>query len=533
VWFCDPVTFRGFDDDVVPSDYIGSAPENREPQSPAGLDASDADFVPADIFRRDEVNGATPAPDADHAIETETEPREPWAINPETEPQEPWVIKPETEPREPWAVKPFPVAPGLPPLQFTQPEPPVDYQHPVPEPAAPAAAPAPPVFPGHISMTRTTRRYELSQAGASEVPPAIDHLLRLAASLGASALYLSSNMRPSVRIDGQVKPIDSTAALDPAEIETLLLSLVLMQHRVAPDLLTLKQWSFELSDLGRVNCMTFRDRRGPGAVFLMAPVEKPLEERAGLHLDIQTLSVEREGLVVVAGPRDSGQQALISGLVDLHSRARQAYVITVQRGLSAPADGEGSLISQREAHGGLDEMLAVARAALQENPDVLVLQEVHSAPLMSLAFDAAASGVLVIAGLTAPSARAAIDRIVDLFPPEEARQVQLSLAHQLKGIVGQVLVPKIGGGRVAARELLLNTPAVSSVLAAGKGAYIDAAIAAGLKQGMVRLGDALVDLVQSGTVAAADAYRQSPDPVAFIDDLKRLGLDTSFVHHID
>jgi twitching motility protein PilT len=506
------VASKRFDDDVVPSDIFGSASETRRDTLTDRLDADDADFVPADIFQPDRGHGETPETrDAGHVFETVTELREPRAI------------------------KPFPMAPPLPPIVLSPPPPPPPeiIEDPDPEPAVFAAAPAPPTVLPHTPMTRTTRRYEPPSTGTSEVPPGIDHLLRLAASLGASALYLSSNMRPSVRIDGVVKPIDSTAVLDPAEIETLLLSLVLMQHRVAPDLLTLKQWSFDVTDLGRIRCMTFRDSRGPGAVFLMAPVEKPIDERTGLNLDIQALSVEREGLIVVAGPRESGKQAFISAFVDLQSRARQAYVITVQRGLSAPADGEGSLISQREALGGLDEMLAVARAALQENPDVLVLQEVHSAPLMSLALDAAASGILVVAGLTAPSARGAVDRIIDLFPPEDARQVQLSLAHHLKGVVGQVLVPKIGGGRVAARELLLNTSAVSSVLAAGKAAYLDAAIVAGRKQGMVRLCDALVDLVQSGVVSAADAYRQAPDPVAFIDELKRLGLDTSFIHRLD
>ena len=188
-------------------------------------------------------------------------------------------------------------------------------------------------------------------------------------------------------------------------------------------------------------------------------------------------------------------------------------------------------MSQREARG-LDEMLDVARAALQEDPDVLVLEEVRSAPLMNLAFNAAASGQLIIAGFTAPSANAAIARMIDLFPAEEARQVQL-VAQNLRGVVGQVLVPKMSGGHVAARELMLNTTAVSSVLATGKIEHLGAAIAAGRQQGMCTLGDALLDLVQNRVVSPADAYRQAPDPVAFIDELKRLGIDTSFVKQID
>jgi twitching motility protein PilT len=381
-------------------------------------------------------------------------------------------------------------------------------------------------------MTRSSTRNDLPPSGTSNTALDVGHLLRLAASLGASTLYLSSNTRPSVRVDGAVQPLEGTPVLDPAEIETMLIALVLTHHGASRGALAVNEWSFDLPDVGRVRCLTFRDGRGPGAVFRIVPSESAVDDQADLSLDIQALAIEREGLVVVAGPRASGKQAVIGALVDLVNRSRRGYVITVQREVTSLTEGEGSFISQREARGGLDDILTVARAALQENPDVLVLQEVRSAPLMSLAFDAAASGQLVIAGLTAPSATGAIQRIIDLYPPEQARHAQLSLAQHLRGVIGQVLLPKISGGRVAARELLLNTPAVSSVLAAGKAVHLAVAMAAGRKQGMVPLSDVLVDLVRSGVVAAADAYRQAADPVGFLDDLKRLGIDTSFVHRL-
>jgi len=320
--------------------------------------------------------------------------------------------------------------------------------------------------------------------------------------------------------------------LGPKEIETLLVSLALATQGGTRASLTATHWSFDLPDVGNVRCTTFNDSRGPGAVFRIVSTDKVVAEPVGLSLDVQTLTVEPDGLVIVAGPRGSDKHTVIHALVELLSRTRKAYVIHVQREPGIPASVEGSFVSQREARG-LDEMLDVARAALQEDPDVLVLEEVRSAPLMNLAFNAAASGQLIIAGFTAPSANAAIARIIDLFPAEEARQVQLSLAQNLRGVVGQVLVPKISGGHVAARELMLNTTAVSSVLATGKIEHLGAAIAAGRQQGMCTLGDALLDLVQNRVVSPADAYRQAPDPVAFIDELKRLGIDTSFVKQID
>jgi len=366
----------------------------------------------------------------------------------------------------------------------------------------------------------------------SKVPSPLDGLLRLAASLGASRLYLSANTPPSVRVAGVIQPLMGSLVLSPGEMETLLVSLALASQGGTRASLTATQFSFDLPDVGNVRCTTFNDSRGPGAVFRIVSTDKPIEEPVGLSLDIQTLTIEPDGLVIVAGPRGSDKHTVIEALVDLIVRTRKVYVVNVQREPGVPGNADGSIVSQREARG-LDEILDVARAALQEDPDVLVLEEVRSAPLMNLAFNAAASGQLIIAGFTAPSANAAIARIIDLFPTEQARQVQLSLAQNLRGVVGQVLVPKMAGGHVAARELLLNTASVSSVLAAGKIEHLGAAIGAGRQQGMVTLCDALLDLVQNRVVSPADAYRQAPDPVAFIDELKRLGIDTSFVKQID
>jgi twitching motility protein PilT len=174
-------------------------------------------------------------------------------------------------------------------------------------------------------------------------------------------------------------------------------------------------------------------------------------------------------------------------------------------------------------------MAAVARAALREDPDVLVLEELRTTPLIDLALDAALSGQLVLAGLPAHSASGAIDGIIDLFPPEERRRIQLSLARSLRGVVAQVLVRKAGGGRVAAREVLLNTPAVASVLSEGKTSQLPMAIEGGRRQGMVPLNNALVGFVQGGVVDIGEAYRRSADRAGFLALLKRQGIDTSAV----
>jgi twitching motility protein PilT len=355
----------------------------------------------------------------------------------------------------------------------------------------------------------------------------LEKLLAMTTSRGASTLYLAPNARPTIRIHGEVYALDGTSVFARQDVETLLRSLMLAQQQDALPPAGGAEWFFDVPAVGHVRCMTFRDHRGPGAVFRIGPRRAVAAEQLGLSMEIQSLALERDGLVLVAGQRSSGKGAVVAGLLDLINRTRRAYVITVEREVNVSPDRDGSFISQREVRGGLEEMVAVARAALRENPDVLVLQELRSAPLVNLAFDAAASGQLVIAGFTAPSAGGAIDRIIKLYPRESARAVQLLLAQHLRAVVSQVLVPKVGGGRVAAREVLLNTSAVASALADGKAWEVPGAIEAGRKHGMVPFSDALAALVQSGAAAADEAYRHAPDRAGFLEALKRHGIDPS------
>jgi twitching motility protein PilT len=324
-----------------------------------------------------------------------------------------------------------------------------------------------------------------------------------------------------------VQTLDGAPVLGPNDIESLLLTL--MPERNAEGLRTggTSEWICDLPDVGRVRCMSFRDHRGMGGVFRMMPVRAVTAEQLGLSREIQSLAIEPEGLVLVAGPRSSGKRTLLSALVDLINRVRRDHVITIEKEINVVHERIGSFISQREVHGGNDELLVVARAALREDPDVLVLEELRSSAVMDLALDAASSGHLVIGGLPAASAAGAIDRIIDLYPPEYRRQVQLSLAQNLRGVVSQVLLRKTGGGRLAAREVLINTPAVRSILAEGKTSQLPLAIEGGRAHGMVPLNDWLVGYVQSGAVDGREAYRRAVDRTGFLALLKRQGLDTS------
>jgi len=414
----------------------------------------------------------------------------------------------------------------VPPAAPVSPPPPTPVGRVATEPLAPplepAGAPAP-----VVPLTRSPIRGDVPAPLADTNSASLERVLRQAAARGASVLYLSSGARPSIRIDGDIETLDGAPVLGPNEVESLLLTL--MPERDAEALRTgaVSEWICEIADLGRVRCMTFRDTRGPGGVFRLMRPRGISVEQLGLSRGIQGLALEPDGLVLVAGPRSSGKRTLISAFVDLINKRRRDHVITIESEISVTHDRVGALVSQREVRGGADEMLAEARAALREDPDVLVLENVRTPDLMHLALDAAARGHLVIGGLAASSAGDAIDRIIDLHPAELQRQVQLSLAHGLRGVVAQVLLKKIGGGRVAAREVLLNTPAVRSVLAEGKTSQLPLAIEGGRAHGMTPLNDALVGFVQSGAVDVREAYRHAADRPGFLALLKRQGLDTS------
>jgi twitching motility protein PilT len=214
------------------------------------------------------------------------------------------------------------------------------------------------------------------------------------------------------------------------------------------------------------------------------------------------------------------------------NRTRRDHIITIEREINFVHERGQSFISQREIRGNDDDLLAAARGALREDPDVMVIEDLRTGPLMNVALEAAASGRLVVAGFSAHTATGAIDRIIDLYAPENRRQVQLALADSLRGVIVQTLLRKIGGGRLPAREVLLNTPAVSSVIAEGKTSQLPMVIEGGRRYGMMPLNDALVGLVQNGSVEAHEAYRRSPDRPGFLAALNRQGLDTTFAERL-
>ncbi|MCC7416739.1 MAG: Flp pilus assembly complex ATPase component TadA [Acidobacteria bacterium] len=395
-----------------------------------------------------------------------------------------------------------------------------------PSPAGPqaVAAPQPAVV---LPLSRSPIRPEPPAEVTGQSGIGLDRLLRLAAARGASTLYLVTGLRPSLRVDGEHRALEGEPPLSAYDVESLVLAIMPERSHEALRTGAPTEWVCDLEEVGRIRCMSYRDHRGPGGVFRLMPVRAVSTDQLALPREIQALAIEPEGLVLVAGPRSSGKRTLIAALIDLINRSRRDHVISIESEINVMHDRGTSLVSQREVRGGSDEVLAAARAALREDPDVLAIEDLRNGALVNVALEAAAAGRLVIGGFSARSAPGAIDRIIDLYAPEYRRQLQMAIAEHLRGVVAQVLLRKQGGGRVAARELLLNTPAVASLIADGKTSQLPMAIEGGRKHGMVPLNDALVGFVQNGTVDLRDAYRRSPDRGAFLALLKRQGIDTS------
>jgi twitching motility protein PilT len=389
---------------------------------------------------------------------------------------------------------------------------------------APASDPAP-VLP----LARGFVRPDGRRVVASPRLAGLDRLLRLAAARGAETLYLFSHARPSTRVDGEIGALDGEPVLGPSDIEALLLEAM-------PDAREAKvdgaEWIVDMPDVGRVRCVSFRDHRGPGGVFRMIPVRAISADQLGLSREIQALCAEPEGLVLVTGPRSSGKSTLMAAFVDLINRTRGDHVITLESRIKVVHESRSSIVSQREVRGDTDALLAGLRAALRENPDVLVIEDLRAPEVVAEALEAAGSGHLVIGGLAAHSVTTALERIVDQMPAERRAPVQALLGETMRGVVGQVLLRKTGGGRVAARELLLSSPSVSQLIVEGKIAQLPVAMESGRRLGMVPLTDALVAFVQSGAVDVREAWRKACDRPGLLKALKREGIDTSFAERL-
>jgi twitching motility protein PilT len=356
----------------------------------------------------------------------------------------------------------------------------------------------------------------------------LEALFRVLVESGASDLHLRTGEPPMLRNNGELARL-SHPPLTLEKLDSMLVSIMtskeLGEFREAGD----TDWAYEIPEVARFRCNAGRDRFGPIAVFRVIPNKIRTADEMGLSREVQNLCYLTKGLVVVTGPTGSGKSTTLAGLVDLINRTRTDHIITIEDPIEFVHPSKKCLVTQRQVGLHTRSFKQALRAALREDPDIILVGEMRDLETVSIAIETAETGHLVFGTLHTTTASSTIDRIIDQFPPDRQSQVRVMLSESLRGVIAQTLCKKIGGGRVAAREILLSIPAVSNLIREGKTFQIPSIMQTNRKTGMVTLNDALLELVDGKLVEPKEAYMKAVEKTGFAGALKAKKHDVSFL----
>ena len=331
-----------------------------------------------------------------------------------------------------------------------------------------------------------------------------------------------------LRADGVIASIPNEAVLTEEDIDAMLRPLMLEKNHEEFSLLNDTDFAYEIAGVGRFRGNALRDRKGTGAVFRAIPAAVVTVEELGLSQEVQRLCHLTKGLVLVTGPTGSGKSTTLCALIDLINRTRSDHVITIEDPIEFVHENKKCLITQRHVGVHTSSFKHALRAALREDPDIVLVGELRDLETVSMAIETAETGHLVFGTVHTSSAVSTVDRVIDQFPPDRQAQIRVMLSESLKGVISQVLCKKIGGGRVAAREIMLSTPSVSNLIREGKTFQLPSVLQTSRRLGMVTMNDALIELVDASLVEPREAYFKAIDKVGIINMLKQRGKDTSF-----
>ncbi len=371
------------------------------------------------------------------------------------------------------------------------------------------------------SHSPTPQRPRASQA--AEIDRYFDEMVKMK----ASDLHLSTGMPPMVRLDGEMKTLEHPV-LRPEDTERILQEVMPERNKEEFNRRHDTDFAYELKDIGRFRSNVFMDRKGWGAVFRVIPTKILTAEDLKLSKPILDLCFLSKGLVVVTGPTGSGKSTTLAAMMDFLNRHRKDHVITIEDPIEFVHDNKGCLVNQREVHNHTDSFKDALRAALREDPDIILVGEMRDLETIAIAIETAETGHLVFGTLHTTTAPSTIDRIIDQFPTDRQSQIRTMLSESLKGVVAQTLLKKKNGGRIAALEVLLVTPAISNLIREGKTFQIPSVMQTSKNLGMVTLNDALFEHVKNGLVSAEDAYVKAVDKTSFKELCKRANVDIGF-----
>jgi twitching motility protein PilT len=359
----------------------------------------------------------------------------------------------------------------------------------------------------------------------SDTAPLIDQMFQSMVKLGASDLHLSVGSAPMVRKDGHMQLLDSTlGVLSAQDVVQLLAPIMPEKNRKEYAERHDTDFAYEIAGLARFRSNVFADRRGPGAVFRVIPSKILTADQLGLSQHILNLCHLNKGLILVTGPTGSGKSTTLCAMIDYINRTRPDHIITIEDPIEFVHDNQKCLINQREVRTHTDSFKDALRAALREDPDIILVGELRDLETVAIAIETAETGHLVFGTLHTTTAASTVDRVIDQFPSDRQAQIRIMLSESLKGVIAQTLCRKIGGGRAAALEVLIATQAVSNLIREGKTFQIPSIMQVNKANGMVSLNDALMDLVTKKIVEPAEAYAKAVDKAGFDAALKRAGI---------
>ncbi len=341
----------------------------------------------------------------------------------------------------------------------------------------------------------------------------ITELLAFAVQQGASDLHLTAGMPPLIRVDGDVRRI-KLPALDHKQVHTLVYDIMNDKQRKEYEENFETDFSFEVPKLSRFRVNAFNQHRGAAAVFRTVPSKVLTLDDLGMGKVFRDLSDQPRGLVLVTGPTGSGKSTTLAAMVDYVNDTRSDHILTIEDPIEFVHESKKCLINQREVHRDTHSFANALRSALREDPDVILVGEMRDLETIRLALTAAETGHLVFGTLHTTSAAKTIDRIIDVFPAAEKDMVRSMLSESLQGVISQTLLKKPKGGRCAAHEIMIGTPAVRNLIREDKVAQMYSAIQTGAAYGMKTLDQSLLELVQKGLISRETAREKAKNPAS-------------------
>jgi twitching motility protein PilT len=343
----------------------------------------------------------------------------------------------------------------------------------------------------------------------------IAELLLLTLDRKGSDLHITVGLPPSVRIHGEVEPLPMPP-LSRDDTHNLVFGIMNDSQKARFEGHRDIDFSLDFGEAGRFRVNAFFGRQGVGAVFRVIPTRIRTIAELGIPQIVSQMSEFERGLVLVTGPTGSGKSTTLASLIDQINTERKGHILTIEDPIEFVHPHKGCVVNQREIGAHTESFSTALRAALREDPDVILVGEMRDLETISLAVSAAETGHLVFGTLHTSSAPQTVDRIIDVFPPHQQAQVRSQLAESIRGIVAQQLIRTIdGSGRAAALEIMTGTPAVRNLIREGKTYQLQSVIQTAVKEGMQTLDQSLRELLRAGRITMEEAMKKVPDKEAF------------------